>query len=398
MTTAAAGAFPTFGDALRILPGVTVLEIGTQASAPSCGAVLASLGADVIKVEHPRAGDPARAVGPFRGFPDLHNGLLFEGLNRAKRSVTLNLTMPSSVPLVAELARNADVVIENAAPGGYPWPWLETTWQSARPAGLVACHLSPLGAPAGERFGPQHELQASAASGMSATMGLPDRPPLPLPPLVSGINAGLYAATAVLAVLSDPNRRATVSIEVTEAEALLAVHTASDLIDWVVAQRAPIRTGAKQTRDGFSSETVACADGWAHVSLVVPAQREHLRALMAGAGFETDEELQDETGGVSELVRRWLVTQTRRQLLEAELAHDVGVVPLLSGSEFAAIVAERRGTAAELEDALLVPRVTATDECAPRLGQHNGEVWPAVFDRVYGDAGWATEAFVQGLL
>lgn len=371
-----------------------MVEFGVRSSAPACGAVLASLGADVVKVEPPRTGDPARALGPFRGFPHLGNSRLFEGLNRGKRSVTLDLGMPSSAPVVAELVRTADVVLDNLPPGGHPWPWLDEGWCRENAPALVSCHLSPLGDHVGERFGPQTELQAAAASGMSATIGLPHRPPLPLPPLVSGVNAGLYAATAVLSALTGPHPAA--RIEVTEAEALLAVHTASDLIDWALAGNLPTRTGGKQTRDGFSSETVACRDGWAHVSLVVPQQREHLRALIARSGTELTGDLQDESGSVSEPVRDWLLTRTRDQLLTAELDHDVGVVPLLTGEEYAALVSERRGPPDP--DALLLPRVMCAPGPAPELGRHNAEVWPGVFAAAYGDSRWAAEAFVLGLV
>lgn len=381
-------AAPPFGDDARSLDGVLVVEVGELASAPACTLVLQSLGARVIKVEPPRAGDRARATGPFRGFPGQDNSVVFAALNRGKRSVTLDVSMPSSMPLMGALLARADVLVENVAHRVSAGP-LDTAWCLAQNPDLVLCHLSPLGLAAGARSGLQTELQAMAASGVSTTIGVAGGGPRPLPAFASGVNAGLYAAVGVLAELAGgPGSRSRV-LDVSEAEALLGVHTVSDLIDWVLDQRLPERTGARQTRDGFSSETAACADGFAHVSLVIDQQRQNLRRAMAADGFEADD-LQDAEGGISTPVREWLGTKTKSSLLSLELSQDIGVVPALTGAEFSDWIA-----AADASAPLMG---LSTHGRVPTLGEHNHELWPDLFERVYGDARLSTAAYEQGLI
>lgn len=380
-------AAPPFGDDARSLDGVLVVEVGELASAPACTMVLQSLGARVIKVEQPRAGDLARATGPFRGFPDQDNSVVFAALNRGKHSVTLDVSMPSSTPLLGALLARADVLVENVAHHASAGTRLDTAWCLEQNPDLVLCHLSPLGL-AADRSGPQTELQAMAASGVSATIGVFGGGPRPLPAFASGINAGLYAAVGVLAGLAGGPGSSAQVLDVSEAEALLAVHTVSDLIDWVLDQRLPERTGARQTRDGFSSETAACADGFAHVSLVIDQQRENLRRAMATDGYETDD-LQDAEGGISTPVREWLITKTKDTLLSLELEQDIGVVPALTGAEFSGWIAAADASGPPM--GLSVGRV-------PTLGEHNDELWPDLFELVYGDARLSAAAYEQGLI
>ena len=100
-------------DPSRLLDGVRVLDFTQYLAGPSCTRLLAELGADVIKVEHPPDGDPTRALTPTQG------GLsgLFVQQNRGKRSVCLDLRRPEGVDVIRRLVPDVDVVVENATPG-----------------------------------------------------------------------------------------------------------------------------------------------------------------------------------------------------------------------------------------------------------------------------------------
>lgn len=95
------------------LGGIRVIEVCNVAAGPFCGMLLADMGADVVKVEHPEGGDT------LRSWPPISDGYSenFASLNRNKRSVTLNLKEPADIGLLRTLARDADVLIENNRPG-----------------------------------------------------------------------------------------------------------------------------------------------------------------------------------------------------------------------------------------------------------------------------------------
>src|ERR1700687_1613677 len=95
------------------LTGMKVLDLTQFEAGPSCTEALAWLGADVVKVENPKNGEPGRSLGGKGGVDDPYF-LLF---NANKRSVTINLKQPQGLQLVKDLAQHADVFVENFAPG-----------------------------------------------------------------------------------------------------------------------------------------------------------------------------------------------------------------------------------------------------------------------------------------
>jgi crotonobetainyl-CoA:carnitine CoA-transferase CaiB-like acyl-CoA transferase len=360
--------------AVPALAGVTVLEIGDHVSAPTCGAILADLGAAVIKLEPPRHGDSARTLGPFAdGVVDLEHSAMFAYLNAGKRSVTLDLTAPSAAGFLRGLLPGIDVDVDNVTHrpefgGRYGDAWLREGNDN-----LVIARLSPFG-----RSGPRagwtgHEISISAASGFSATMGTAEREPLALPDAVVGGNAGLYCAAAILvAVLG--GAQGGESIDVSEEEALLATHTASDVLGWALARGRPRRDGSRQTGDRFIHENVACRDGMAHISMVIPEQRRNLAAVVAAHAPELRPRLDpDDVDGFADVVREWLPTMTQAELLALELEHNIGVLPVLEPTRFHDLIdTGRPDPMAILRDPLAPPRP------APTLGQHNAEVWGAL--------------------
>ena len=99
---------------MRPLEGYRVLDFSRALAGPYCTALLADLGADVIKVEEPGAGDEARHWGPpFFGGESAY----FLSMNRSKRSIAVNLKAPEGLALCLRLAAGADVVVENFRPG-----------------------------------------------------------------------------------------------------------------------------------------------------------------------------------------------------------------------------------------------------------------------------------------
>ena len=180
---------------MKPLDGVHVLDCATLFAGPLCATILADFGADVLKIEHPGRGDPARTHGPAKN----GIGLWWKMLARNKRCITLYLGSPEGRELFLRLVDNADVVIENFRPGTFEKWGLGPEVLHARNARLVMARVSGFG-----QFGPKARQPgfgtlAEAMSGFAAMTGEPDGPPT-LPPF--GLADGISALTLTNAVMT----------------------------------------------------------------------------------------------------------------------------------------------------------------------------------------------------
>jgi crotonobetainyl-CoA:carnitine CoA-transferase CaiB-like acyl-CoA transferase len=179
------------------LQDVRVIEFCNVAAGPFCGMLLADMGADVIKVEHPKGGDS------MRQWPPLSDGYSenFASLNRNKRSVTLDLKDPTDKARAKELIHSADVVIENNRPGVMDRLGLGYADCKAQKPKLVYASISAFGqeGPRSEEGG--FDLTMQAMSGIMSVTGEPGGAPVKCGVPLSDFCAGLYGAYAIAAVL-----------------------------------------------------------------------------------------------------------------------------------------------------------------------------------------------------
>lgn len=184
------------------LDGVRVIEFCTVAAGPFCGMLLADMGADVIKVEHPAAGDSMRA------WPPLTSGYSenFASLNRNKRSVALDLKSNEGNAAARALLADADVLIENNRPGVMARLALDYTTVSADNPGLVYCSISAFGqtGPRAEEGGFDLTLQAMA--GIMSVTGEAGGDPVKCGVPIADFTTGLYGAFAIAGALRDRTR------------------------------------------------------------------------------------------------------------------------------------------------------------------------------------------------
>jgi crotonobetainyl-CoA:carnitine CoA-transferase CaiB-like acyl-CoA transferase len=183
------------------LAGVKVVEFCQVLAGPFCGALLADMGADVIKVEAPE-GDLMRAWPPLlEGYSQY-----FASVNRNKRSVVLDLKDENARTAARELALSADVVLENFRPGVMARFELDyATLSRAKPA-LVYCSVSAFGQ-SGPRAGEGgFDMTVQAMSGVMSVTGEPGGRPVKCGIPIADFTAGLYAAFAVAAVLNKVRR------------------------------------------------------------------------------------------------------------------------------------------------------------------------------------------------
>ena len=184
-----------------LLAGYRVLDFTRVLSGPFATAMLADLGAEVIKVEPPQ-GDDYRGVGPMRN----GESALFTVVNRNKKGLVLDLKRPEAIALVLDLAAKCDVVVENFRPGvaerlGFGYEAL-----AARNPRLVYVSVSGFGQTGPYAHRPAYDIILQAMSGLMEATGSPDGPPTLVGEAVSDVVTGIYASWAVLAALLQRER------------------------------------------------------------------------------------------------------------------------------------------------------------------------------------------------
>ena len=179
------------------LDGVRVLDFTHHVAGPYCTKLLADFGADVVKVERPGGGDPARRMGPFvRDEPHLDMGLPFLYLNTSKRGVTLNLKSNAGREIALKLAAHADVVVENFSPRVMPSLGLDyDAIQEVNPD-VIMVSISNFGQSGPYRDHKATEIVEYALGGMAYIFGGQDREPLVHAYNQAQYKAGTNAASA----------------------------------------------------------------------------------------------------------------------------------------------------------------------------------------------------------
>jgi crotonobetainyl-CoA:carnitine CoA-transferase CaiB-like acyl-CoA transferase len=181
------------------LEGVKVLDLSRVLAGPYATMVLADLGADVVKVEHPERGDDTRQWGPpFAGGESAY----FLSVNRNKRSVGVDLKDAEGLERVKELAADADVLIENMRRGALEKFGLGYETLKELNPGLIYCSITGFG-PGKDEERPGYDFLIQARAGIMGITGFPepDGEPTKVGVAIADIVCGLYAATAILAAL-----------------------------------------------------------------------------------------------------------------------------------------------------------------------------------------------------
>src|SRR2546425_9981423 len=180
------------------LDGLRVLDLSNQLSGPYCAMLLGDLGADVIKVEHPVGGDPARLGAPHRG----GESAPFMTVNRNQRSITVDLKTPDGLAIARRLAARADVVLENWRPGAAARLGLGYDDVRRLNPRVVYCSISGFGqtGPYASRGG--FDRIAQGMAGPMSINGEEDGPPLVVPIPIADIGTGMFGLIGILAALA----------------------------------------------------------------------------------------------------------------------------------------------------------------------------------------------------
>ncbi|MED5491374.1 MAG: CaiB/BaiF CoA-transferase family protein [Pseudomonadota bacterium] len=199
---------------MSALSGLRVLDLSRVLAGPWAGQMLADLGADVVKVERPGAGDDTRAWGPpyLRDADgrDTSEAAYFLSANRNKRSITIDFTQPAGQQQVRELVQRADVLIENFKVGGLAAYGLDYASLQALNPRLIYCSVTGFGqqGPYAKRAG--YDFMIQAMGGLMSITGKADGEegagPVKVGVALTDILTGLYASNAILAALAERER------------------------------------------------------------------------------------------------------------------------------------------------------------------------------------------------
>ncbi len=370
------------------LAHIRVLDLSRVLAGPWAGQLLADLGAEVIKVERPGAGDDTRAWGP----PYLDGtgeSAYFLSANRGKKSVTIDMAAPEGQALIRDLAARSDVVLENFKVGGLAKYGLDyASLREVNPR-LVYCSITGFGqdGPYAHRAG--YDFMIQGMGGLMSLTGQPDGAPVKVGVAIADLFTGMYASNAVLAALAHRDRTG-------EGQ-----HIDLALLDCQVAMLANqamnyLTTGAAPSRLGNAHPNIvpyqafATADG--HIILAVGNDAQYARFCKV-AGVAEDERFRtnaQRVGGRAELVPMLedvLATRTSADWLAALEAVGVPCGPINTLDQvFADPQVQHRGlrqtlphpTGGTVEQVACPIRYSGTPldkaTAPPTLGQHTGAV------------------------
>ncbi|WP_024285622.1 CaiB/BaiF CoA-transferase family protein [Cellulomonas sp. KRMCY2] len=187
-------------DRKPALAGIRVLDLTQVMSGPFCTMMLADLGADVIKVENPTAGDQTRKSWGYSVVGE--DSRAFLSLNRNKRSVTIDLKSPAGVEQFYDLVRTADVVIENFRPGVADRLGVGHESVLAANPRIVYASISGFGQTGPYAAYPGYDLIAQAMTGVMSVMGEPGGAPMKSAVPIADLGAGMFCAVGILAALT----------------------------------------------------------------------------------------------------------------------------------------------------------------------------------------------------
>ncbi len=374
------------------LAGIRVIDFSHQAAGPWCTSLLGDMGADVIKIEKPGRGDSIRYADRTGRLPPEIGGLNFQGLNRNKRAITIDIGQDAGVALARRLVRDADVLVENFRPGvmdrhGLGWAALR-----AEHPRLVYCSITAFGPRGPLAQKPGMDLILQATGGLMGHTGEEGGPPIKAAPPVADITTGVYAAYGVASALFARDRTGVGQhVEIAMLDAVVSLY--ADNAANVLTEGTRFPKFGSGHPDLVPYQAFPASDGYFIVACLTNAFYKRLCAalerddLLADPRFATNPSRvahrAEVVGVLSEIFR----TQSCEHWIALLEAHDI---PACRVNRLEDILAhpqiEENGVVVEHEDAVrgrirtLGPLVkmsatpTAFVAPAPRLGEHTDDV------------------------
>jgi CoA:oxalate CoA-transferase len=227
----------------KAFAGIRVLDFSQVLAGPSCTQQLALLGADVIKIEEPTAGDQSRGIMADNDIGRIGMSPYFLSMNANKRSMTLDMKHPRAAEVLARLATNADVVVQNFRPGVLTRLGFGYEAVRAIKPDIIYCSISGYGQEGPFATAPAYDGAVQAVSGLMAVTGQPDGPATRVGSSIVDLSTAMMAAFAIASALF---RRVTTGegqhLDVAMFDTALALMAPMANV-WLNTSRAPERLG-----------------------------------------------------------------------------------------------------------------------------------------------------------
>jgi len=371
------------------LRGMRVLELAQIMAGPTCGMLLADMGADVIKVEKLPGGDDSRGYREPRV-----NGVSapFMMLNRNKRGIAINLKHPAGRDVVLRMVRDADVLTENYRRGTLDKLGLGYDVLCAVNPGLIYCAVSGYG-----RTGPDadkggFDLIAQGFAGLMSITGEPGRPPVKTGNSVADINAGILAAVGILAAYAHKQKTGQGQVVDTSLMEAALQQTYWQAAMYFATGDSPGPTGSAHVLTA-PYQAFATRDGWINIGGANQANWERIAEVLGhpewrdDARFATNSARMANLDTLTDAMNEVLAERTKAEWIEAFDAAGVPVGPVHSIGE---ALEHPQTRARDMVVNLAHPRAGATRALgcpihfsatptritrpAPMLGEHTHEV------------------------
>jgi crotonobetainyl-CoA:carnitine CoA-transferase CaiB-like acyl-CoA transferase len=391
----------------KALGHIRVLDLSRVLAGPWCAQNLADLGADVIKIERPGCGDDTRAWGPPYAKDadgnDTGEAAYYLSANRGKRSVTVDIATPEGQELIRDLARHADVVLENYKVGQLRRYGLDYASLKAVKPDLVYCSITGFGqdGPYAHRAG--YDFLIQGMGGLMSVTGerdeLPGGGPQKAGVALTDLMTGMYATIAVLAALTHRDRTGEgqyIDMALLDTQVAMLANVGSNYLN---SGKPPKRWGNAHANI-VPYQTFACADG--HIIVAAGNDGQYQKFVEAGGRPElaTDPRFATNPRRVANrdvlvpLLAAMVATRGRDEWIAALEAVGVPCGPINDvGEVFANEQVQARCMAVDLphpsagkvtlvRSPMKLSATPATsDKAPPLLGQHTDEVLREVLNR-----------------
>jgi len=375
---------------LKPLSDVNVLDLTHHIAGPYCTKLLADYGAEVIKVERPGSGDPARGMAPFLDdIPGLDRSGLFLYLNTNKRSLALNLKSATGVSILKELVKDVDIVVESFSPRVMPSLGLDYPTLEALNPSLIMTSISSFGQTGPYRDFRAAEITADAMGGWMSVVGHPDREPLKAGGDQAQFVAGLMAGVATMTAFHGRDAVGGQYIDLSIMDAVVYIQmniTQMYAYSQFLMKRpgnitGPVPGWIMPCRDGYIGTFAVTGSQWRSLCewTGIPELIEMSELDILGRGQRADE--------IQALLISWLLNHDAEDLLREAQARRIPFgIPSSSQRLLASEHLKQRGYFVEVDHPETGPlrypgaQVKLGDlhyelQRAPTLGEHNEEIF-----------------------
>lgn len=385
---------------MNILTGITVLDVTNVLAGPFAGYLLALLGAETIKIEHPKGGDLARRLGASSPLNEKAMGTSFLAQNANKKSIGVNLKMPEGKEIFKKLVKKADVVLENFRPDVMDKLGLGYETLKEINEGIIYCGISGFGRNGPLAKNPAYDQIIQGKSGLMDITGTPESGPLRVGAPITDTVGGL---TAVMAILGALYFRSTTGkgqmIDVALLDAILPM-MGWILSNYLIAGQKPVRmgnenftaapSGAFQAKDGLLNISANKDEQWQELCRILD-----LEELITDPRFAERDTRKKNRYELSRILNERLKEKTAEEWEKIFNAHGIpsGTVNTLEKALTQPQVKQRDllknihdETLGDITVCGLAPKFSAVSQESlsfpPRLGEHTDTIMKSLG---YGD-------------